>query len=72
MQREEGVWNGCLPFFIRKKELRKEKQGSTLREAQMICTVTLNPALDYTLDVKDFRLGEYGEGDTGVTIVTFK
>ena len=22
--------------------------------------------------VKDFRLGEYGEGDTGVTIVTFK
>jgi len=22
--------------------------------------------------VKDFRLGEFGEGDTGVTIVTFK
>ena len=44
-------------FFIRKKELMKEEQGSTLREAQMICTVTLNPALDYTLDVKDFRLG---------------
>ena len=35
----------------------KEEQGSTLREAQMICTVTLNPALDYTLDVKDFRPG---------------
>lgn len=22
--------------------------------------------------VKEFRLGEFGEGDTGVTIVTFK
>ena len=35
------------------KEMTEERMGGS----KMICTVTLNPSLDYIVSVEDFKLG---------------